>query len=114
MAFRLASESQAAPCRVLNGVMFQKDVVSPGRMRRKIHNPRILLMDCPIEYKKGENQTNVEIEKEEDWWALVAYLLASQGDPQECKGCFARVGPVSCLLKHCRRLPLTLAVHLLI
>ncbi len=42
--------------------------VSPGRMRRKIHNPRILLMDCPLEYKKGENQTNVEITKEEDWW----------------------------------------------
>lgn len=47
--------------------MFQKDVVAPGRMRRKIHNPRILLLDCPLEYKKGENQTNVEIEKEEDW-----------------------------------------------
>lgn len=54
-------------CRVLSGVMFQKDVVAPGRMRRKIHNPRILLLDCPLEYKKGENQTNVEIEKEEDW-----------------------------------------------
>lgn len=55
-------------CRVLDGVMFQKDVVAPGRMRRKIQNPRILLMDCPIEYKKGENQTNVEITKEEDWY----------------------------------------------
>ena len=47
--------------------MFNKDVVVPGRMRRKIHNPRILLLDCPLEYKKGENQTNVEITKEEDW-----------------------------------------------
>jgi len=34
---------------------------------RKIHNPRILLLDCPLEYKKGENQTNVELMKEEDW-----------------------------------------------
>jgi hypothetical protein len=50
------------------GVLFNKDVVAPGRMRRKIHNPRILLLDCPLEYKKGENQTNVEITKEEDWW----------------------------------------------
>ncbi|KAL3150294.1 T-complex protein 1 subunit gamma [Trebouxia sp. C0010 RCD-2024] len=58
-------------CRVLNGVMFQKDVVAPGRMRRKIHKPRILLLDCPLEYKKGENQTNVEIEKEEDWATLL-------------------------------------------
>ncbi|GFH07457.1 T-complex protein 1 subunit gamma [Haematococcus lacustris] len=54
-------------CKVLKGVMFNKDVVAPGRMRRKIHNPRILLLDCPLEYKKGENQTNVEISKEEDW-----------------------------------------------
>ena len=53
--------------KVLRGVMFQKDVVAPGRMRRRIPNPRILLMDCPIEYKKGENQTNVELMKEEDW-----------------------------------------------
>ena len=54
-------------CRVLKGVMFQKDVVAPGRMRRKIARPRILLLDCPLEYKKGENQTNVELSKEEDW-----------------------------------------------
>ena len=54
-------------CRVLKGVMFQKDVVAPGRMRRKIASPRILLLDCPLEYKKGENQTNVELSKEEDW-----------------------------------------------
>jgi hypothetical protein len=53
---------------VLRGVMFNKDVVVPGRMRRKIPNPRILLLDCPLEYKKGENQTNVELTKEEDWW----------------------------------------------
>lgn len=59
-----ASLLPASPC---PGVMFNKDVVAPGRMRRKIHNPRILLLDCPIEYKKGENQTNVEITKEEDW-----------------------------------------------
>ena len=54
-------------CRVLKGVMFQKDIVAPGRMRRKISAPRVLLLDCPLEYKKGENQTNVELTKEEDW-----------------------------------------------
>ena len=37
---------------------------------RKIHKPRILLLDCPLEYKKGENQTNVELSREEDWCAL--------------------------------------------
>ena len=65
-------------CRVLSGVMFQKDVVAPGRMRRKIHNPRILLLDCPLEYKKGENQTNVEIEKEEDWSVTRCYGKSSR------------------------------------
>lgn len=54
-------------CKVLAGVMFNKDVVVPGRMRRKISNPRILLLDCPLEYKKGESQTNVELTREEDW-----------------------------------------------
>lgn len=57
--------------RVLKGVMFEKDVVVPARMRRKIVNPRILLMDCPLEYKKGENQTQVEMSREEDYAALL-------------------------------------------
>lgn len=57
--------------RVLAGVMFEKDVVAPARMRRKIANPRVLLMDCPLEYKKGENQTNVELSREEDFAALL-------------------------------------------
>jgi DNA-binding Lrp family transcriptional regulator len=40
-------------------------------MRRRIERPRILLLDCPLEYKKGESQTNVEIMKEEDFNALL-------------------------------------------
>ena len=70
-------------CRVLNGVMFNKDVVAPSRMRRKIHNPRILLLDCPLEYKKGENQTNVEVSKEEDWCGL-SLAFASFDIGQQC------------------------------
>lgn len=52
--------------RVLDGVMMAKDVTHP-KMRRRIENPRILLLDCPLEYKKGESQTNIEITKEADW-----------------------------------------------
>lgn len=52
--------------RVLDGVMLNKDITHP-KMRRKIENPRIILLDCPLEYKKGESQTNIEITKEEDW-----------------------------------------------
>ncbi|KAI8058583.1 T-complex protein 1 subunit gamma [Syncephalis plumigaleata] len=45
--------------RVLDGVMVNKDVTHP-KMRRRIENPRIVLLDCPLEYKKGESQTNIE------------------------------------------------------
>ncbi|ODQ80756.1 hypothetical protein BABINDRAFT_160970 [Babjeviella inositovora NRRL Y-12698] len=51
---------------VLNGIMLNKDVTHP-KMRRYIENPKIMLLDCPLEYKKGESQTNIEITKEEDW-----------------------------------------------
>jgi len=51
---------------VLKGVMFNKDT-SHSKMRRRIEKPRILLLDCPLEYKKGESQTNVEITNTDDW-----------------------------------------------
>lgn len=61
---------ELADCQVLDGVMFNKDVTH-AKMRRRIENPRILLLDCPLEYKKGESQTNVEIMNEEDFNALL-------------------------------------------
>ena len=103
-------------CRVLNGVMFNKDVVAPSRMRRKISKPRILLLDCPLEYKKGENQTNVEVTKEDDWCAAAQAGLPTAASTtasdsalsricraacipslrrQGCDGCFARAGRCS-------------------
>lgn len=36
-------------------------------MKRRIEEPRIVLLDCNLEYKKAESMTNVEITKEEDW-----------------------------------------------
>merc|ERR1719156_284353 len=57
-------------CEVLDGVMFNKDNTHP-RMRREIKNPRVVLLDCPLEYKKGESQTNVEVTKEADWEKLL-------------------------------------------
>ncbi|KAL7284934.1 T-complex protein 1 [Trametes coccinea BRFM310] len=52
--------------RVLDGIMLNKDITHP-KMRRRIVNPRIVLLDCPLEYKKGESQTNIEISKDTDW-----------------------------------------------
>ncbi|XP_053993302.1 T-complex protein 1 subunit gamma-like isoform X2 [Hylaeus volcanicus] len=51
---------------VYDGIVLNKDITHP-KMRRYIINPRIVLLDCPLEYKKGESQTLVEITKEEDW-----------------------------------------------
>lgn len=55
---------------VLHGVMFNKDIVHP-RMRRRIEKPRVMLLDCNLEYKKGESQTNIEMSKEEDFTKLL-------------------------------------------
>jgi len=54
----------------LNGVMLNKDVVH-ARMRRFIENPRIVLLDCNLEYKKGESQTNIEISNETDFTKIL-------------------------------------------
>jgi T-complex protein 1 subunit gamma len=61
---------ELADCRVVDGVVFNKDVTH-SKMRRRIERPRILLLDCPLEYKKGESQTNVEIMNEDDFNALL-------------------------------------------
>jgi T-complex protein 1 subunit gamma len=50
--------------------MINKDVTHP-KMRRRIENPRIILLDCPLEYKKGESQTNVEVTQESHWARLL-------------------------------------------
>jgi len=57
-------------CVVLDGVALNKDVLD-AKMPRKITNPRILILDCPLEYRKAESQTNVEITKEEDFEELL-------------------------------------------
>jgi len=53
-------------CEVLKGVMLEKDVTH-SKMKRRIENPRILLLDCPLEYKKGESQTALELKGEKDF-----------------------------------------------
>lgn len=51
---------------VLDGILLNKDVTHP-KMKRHIENPRVILLDCPLEYKKGESQTNIEISNDTDW-----------------------------------------------
>ena len=51
--------------------MFNKDVTHPG-MRREIKNPRVVLLDCPLEYKKGESMTNMEFTQDDDFKKALA------------------------------------------
>merc|ERR1712063_86286 len=53
-------------CEVLKGVMLEKDITH-SKMSRRIENPRILLLDCPLEFKKGESQTALELQGEDDF-----------------------------------------------
>lgn len=53
-------------CRVLDGILINKDITHP-RMKREIDNPRVVLLDCGLEYKKGESQTNIEMSGEMDF-----------------------------------------------
>lgn len=59
--------------------MLNKDITHPS-MRRRIENPRIILLDSNLEYKKGESQTNIEMTKETDFAAVLqqeeAYIKA--------------------------------------
>ena len=56
--------------RVLKGVILNKDITH-SKMRREIDNPRVILMDTGIEYKKGENQTIAEITADTDFERLL-------------------------------------------
>ncbi|VIO93320.1 T-complex protein 1, gamma subunit, putative [Brugia malayi] len=51
---------------VIKGVVLNKDVTHAGMFRRK-EKPRVVLLDCNLEYKKGESQMSLEIMKEEDF-----------------------------------------------
>jgi T-complex protein 1 subunit gamma len=56
---------------VLEGILLNKDVTHPA-MRRRIENPRIVLLDCSLEYKKGESQTSLELGRQSDWQRVLA------------------------------------------
>ena len=41
-------------------------------MRRKINNPRILILNSGIEYKKGESQTTIEVQNSQSFADFLA------------------------------------------
>ena len=76
--------------------MVNKDIVHQ-KMRRRIEKPRIILLDCPLEYKKGESQTNIEITKETDFaWVWTSFLL---GLEIKCPGSQIASSKATCCVK---------------
>jgi T-complex protein 1 subunit gamma len=61
--------------KIISGVIITKDV-SHSKMRRKISKPKILLLDCDIEFKKSETKSNLEILKGNNW----NHLLKAEED----------------------------------
>ncbi|KAL0265563.1 UNVERIFIED_CONTAM: hypothetical protein PYX00_011275 [Menopon gallinae] len=51
--------SDFGACEVMDGVILNKNIIH-AQMRRTIESPRILVLDVPLEYKKGESQTSYE------------------------------------------------------
>jgi len=75
---------------VLDGVMVNKDVLHP-QMRRRIEKPRIVLLDCPLEYRKGESQTAMELSGAADWQQ--ALELEEQQIREQCQQLLAIAKP---------------------
>jgi len=84
--------------KVLNGLMINKDVVDANMSRRKV-NPRIILLDCPLEYKKGESQTNIEISSGTDWNAILE--LEEKAIQDMCDAIIALKPDIVCTEKGC-------------
>lgn len=65
--------------RLVPGVVLNKDILHPS-MKRRLDKPRVLLIDCTLEYKKGESQTALEINQGEDF---AKYLLLEEQQVKE-------------------------------
>lgn len=51
---------------VVSGVVMEKDITH-SKMRRKIANPRVVLLDCNLEFKKSQNPVNHKVSNAPDW-----------------------------------------------
>lgn len=49
---------------IIHGVLLQKEVLHPS-MPKQIDQAKVLLIDFPLEYRKGENQAHIEMHRKE-------------------------------------------------
>lgn len=47
--------------RVVHGVMLRLDVMDPTSMPRCVLNPKIALLSCDLEYRRGDSETHLEL-----------------------------------------------------
>lgn len=84
-----------AKCEVVDGIILNKDIIHP-QMRRKIENPRVVILDTPLEYKKGESATSYEFKGQMDFTraleleekqvrGMVDYILQVNPDVVVCE-----------------------------
>lgn len=53
-------------CEIIEGIILEKEMVH-SQMRRNIENPKILILDIPLEYRKGESVTSMEFSNKDDF-----------------------------------------------
>lgn len=52
-------------CQIIQGIIMNKDIIHP-EMPKYLKNPRVCILDCPLEYKKVNSQLNVELQGGQD------------------------------------------------
>lgn len=73
---------------LLEGVLLQKDVLDTS-MPQTLTNPKILLIDFPLEYRKGENQMHIEMHSSE------TFSRALEVEEQQIEKMVAAIAAVS-------------------
>ncbi|KAH0569688.1 TCP-1 chaperonin subunit gamma [Spironucleus salmonicida] len=57
-------------CQIIRGCVLNKDIIHPS-MPKSLQNPRILLLDATLEYKKANSMLNVELQDKASLTALL-------------------------------------------
>ena len=101
-----------AESRVLDGVVLNKEPLHP-EMPREVASPRVVVLDCDLDFNKGESKTSVRIHRAEDYAQLLAFeetyirglcdevlrvrptvVITEKGCSDLAQECFARAGVV--------------------
>lgn len=68
---------------VVDGIIVEKEIIHP-QMPKTLNNPKILMLDCNLEYKKGESIMNIEIDNTEDFTKILKHEEEQIKTTMEC------------------------------